>query len=627
MNHLARHRAPSASIAHRRLLIAATGLVGAFGVPCEWATAQTVHVHTIEADTRRVVSGAIVVLIDRAGARVSQGLTNDFGRLDLRAPGRGVYYLRADRIGHPGMLSPPIALEDSASVELLMPLEAVTLPDLAVLGATPCRPRADGPATASLWQEIRKALAASRLTSTQGLVPLAVRRFRRRRDLAGRALSDSTLTEFSTSAAPFVSPSPATLRDEGYVRENDGQFSFSSPDLATLLSDSFLATHCFSVAGPANGSRSEVGLGFKPADRVGHAEIQGVLWVNRSSAELRSLEFTFVDVPEAVRAPGLGGQLEFRRLTNGAWIVSDWYLRTPDRVAIRHQNRWPVQPTLQDSVVGYVDEGGVARPMGDARVALGEAVASVDTTTRLLGEVRGHVRSPEGAPIAGAEVALAASDSEAVTGGDGAFRLGGLPAGRHRLRIRAVGFRPLDVGFLLSDAVRSLDTTLTLHRPLQTLDSLVVNAQPTTFMAGKMEEVEQRRKLGFGRFLTRAELHDPLRGDLAMQLRRFARITLVALPWECGGGLAAAAWDRGSAPTKVICGPFVLPYCFLMVYLDGALYWSPSMGTMRPPPDLDRFNMLDLEAVELYRSPSELPIEYTGPEAACGVLLLWTRVG
>jgi hypothetical protein len=65
----------------------------------------------------------------------------------------------------------------------------------------------------------------------------------------------------------------------------------------------------------------------------------------------------------------------------------------------------------------------------------------------------------------------------------------------------------------------------------------------------------------------------------------------------------------------------------MAVYLDGALYWSPDMGQVRQPPDLSQFNPLDYQAVEVYRSDAELPIEYAGPGASCGVLLLWTRVG
>jgi len=112
-----------------------------------------------------------------------------------------------------------------------------------------------------------------------------------------------------------------------------------------------------------------------------------------------------------------------------------------------------------------------------------------------------------------------------------------------------------------------------------------------------------------------------------MQLRRFARIKLVPLPWKCGGGFAAAAWDRGAGPSGGIkCGdnpPTWISECFMSVYVDGARYYSPEMNEV--PPDLDRLNVLTLEAVEIYRSPAEVPVEYNATGSACGLILLWTR--
>lgn len=43
--------------------------------------------------------------------------------------------------------------------------------------------------------------------------------------------------------------------------------------------------------------------------------------------------------------------------------------------------------------------------------------------------------------------------------------------------------------------------------------------------------------------------------------------------------------------------------------------------------DLRLFDIASLEAVEVYRSAAQVPQEYGGPTAACGVLLLWTRQG
>jgi hypothetical protein len=98
------------------------------------AAAQTVRVQAIEAETRRPIPGAIVALIDSLERRLAQGLTSESGRLQLRAPGPGTYRLRADRIGHPGVLSLPVTLTDTVSVLLVMPVERLLLPELAFTG-------------------------------------------------------------------------------------------------------------------------------------------------------------------------------------------------------------------------------------------------------------------------------------------------------------------------------------------------------------------------------------------------------------------------------------------------------------------------------------------------------------
>jgi hypothetical protein len=57
---------------------------------------------------------------------------------------------------------------------------------------------------------------------------------------------------------------------------------------------------------------------------------------------------------------------------------------------------------------------------------------------------------------------------------------------------------------------------------------------------------------------------------------------------------------------------------------DGVLIWE--MGYGGSPPDLDRFNVDRLEAVELYSS-ADVPSRFHGTNSACGTLLLWTRQG
>ncbi|MFN0178879.1 MAG: carboxypeptidase regulatory-like domain-containing protein [Gemmatimonadales bacterium] len=608
----------------KRRLIALV-VMGLMAVGSADGRAQTVIVRTVEVDSKRPIGGAIVSLVDQAERRVVQGLTNESGRLVLKAVAPGTFRLRADRIGHPGIWSEFFELRDTVTIEVAMPLERVTLPELTVRASSACEPRADGAETAGLWEEIRKALSAGEITAATQSVELSVRRFRRYRTLHGAVRADSTLREYRTRASPFVSPAPASLRSEGYVREVGGGYQFHGPDAPTLLSTDFLESHCFELARPSRELPNAIGLGFRPTKDVKLPDVRGVLWVDRATGELQRLDFEFVNAPSAVRAPGIGGRVEFARLATGAWIVRDWYLRAPDRIGIERRGGRRTDRTVRDSVVGYVDEGGVARPVGDLTIALGEAAGRVQAATTVAGDFRGRVVAPDGTPIPGALVAVAETDTVLATNDEGRFEVTQLPVGRLSVRIRAIGFRPLGAVFTLGSGRRLVDTTIVLQRAAQLLDSVVVTAKAPGFVAGKMIDVERRRASGFGRFLTRAQLQDPLLGGLNMQLRTIGRMLVAPL---CGGkGYGAASSTRGEPPVKVNCGDYKLRDCFMAVYVDGALYWSPDMGDIRQPPDLSTFNPLHYETVEIYRSVAELPIEYAGPAAGCGVLLLWTRVG
>jgi len=579
-------------------------------------SAQRVLVRAIEAETRHSIPGAIVVLLDSAGRRVTQGLTNEAGRLVLGAPLPGRFRLRADRIGHPGVSSDVFTVGDTITVTLMMPLARIDLPQLTVLASTQCVSRGHGEQTAGLWDEIRKALLASDITATTEAVELSVRRFRQSRTLTGALEWDSTITEQRIRGSPFFAADPRSLSSEGYIRQIEGRWNFFGPDARSLLSDDFLVDHCLEMAASPN-EPSLVGLGFRPVPGRKLPEVRGVLWVDRASAELRRLDFEFVNVPPALAAPGLGGRVEFERLQSGAWIIRDWYLRSPEQVVL--QPRWQELPgRTRTVVVGYLDEGGVARAIGNPTLRLTEVAARLREETVEMSDLVLRLISPQGRPIAGATVLVAELDSSLTTGADGAIRLPDIPVGRLRARVLAVGYHPLGIGLELRSGRRLLDTTIGLRRAAQPLDSIVVAGRAAEFRAGKMEDFERRRALGFGKFLTRAELHDPLRGGLDLQFRRFARIKLV----PCGLGYAAAAWDRLAGPSGGHCKTDA---CFMTVYLDGALYWSDDMPV--PPPDLSKFNPLTLEAAEVYRSPAEMPIEYGGTGSLCGVILLWTRTG
>jgi hypothetical protein len=59
-------------------------------------------------------------------------------------------------------------------------------------------------------------------------------------------------------------------------------------------------------------------------------------------------------------------------------------------------------------------------------------------------------------------------------------------------------------------------------------------------------------------------------------------------------------------------------YCLPLLYLDGTRISSSTDLSTVVIPEM-------VEAVELYRSTAEIPVQYTGSDASCGVILIWTR--
>ncbi|MGE0556297.1 MAG: hypothetical protein AB7R55_22950 [Gemmatimonadales bacterium] len=580
------------------------------------ADAQAIRVRAVEAETDRPVAGAIVSALDSVGRLWARGLTDERGRLVLRPPGPGTYRLRADRLGHEGTTTEPFALADTISLTVLMPLARVRLPDVVTTAETSCRQggRPTGDLNlASVWSEARKGLLASEIAAEDKELRLVVRKFRRRRTLGGTLRSDSTLATYLTAPPAFVSEDPGSLLALGFIQRADGRYRFLAPDAAALLSEEFLLVHCLAAVSAGAERPGLVGVAFEPDGKRRVPDVRGVVWLDRDSAWVREIEFTYQDAPSAVRFPGIGGRLSSLRLEGGRVVVGDWHVRLPDRVRVAG-----LDGATRDTIVGFLDEGGTARLAGDAVLHLeGYAPRVIATTTELL-DLRLRVLTPDSLPIRGARLALGGLDTALVTDGDGRVTLTTALRGVLRFRATAVGFQPVVAAIDLSHRARELDTVLILAPQAQRLATLeVTGAAPR--LPGKLLDFERRRRLGLGSFLDRAALAawEPL--PLSTAMRTIRGVTLVPRSPVCGGGFAA-----GSTRSFRSAGCTVMPACFFSVYVDGVRRYDPSDG--RPPPDVDEFLTERVEAIEVYRGPGETPAEYGGTGDACGALVIWTRI-
>jgi hypothetical protein len=372
-----------------------------------FARAQTIEIHLREDSTRVPIAGAIVRLL-RETRPVAQALTDELGRVVLRAPGAGNYRLKIDRIGFSGMLTDPFALAEGEALrrEVQMVSRRVQLPEIVVRSRSKCDPNETGGLAAALWEEIRKALTANVLTQQRRL-PLHLREFVREVNLRGRALREWVVRSTLVRGRPFVSLPPAALAQSGFVFPVGDSTNFAAPDASLLLSDEFVATHCFRAA---SGKGPLVGLAFEPAPGRSLPDVAGTLWVDRASGELQFLEYGYTNVPGGLERAELGGRVEFRRLPGGAWIVGYWHIRAPRLVTTTVGESYSQRQVAR--LVGYIDHGGRADLAADGLGRVDRAL------------IAGRVYdSTVGAGLAGAVVRVRGSPDSVLSDGQGRFEL------------------------------------------------------------------------------------------------------------------------------------------------------------------------------------------------------------
>lgn len=257
-------------------------------------------------------------------------------------------------------------------------------------------------------------------------------------------------------------------------------------------------------------------------------------------------------------------------------------------------------------------DGSRARPRGSRRAprlylvfpALAFlAFAAPASAQTILGTL---LDQQSGKPVrAGTMSLLSESDAQvaqAVTDSAGAFVLSAGRAGSYRLRAEHSGYSAAVSPALDLQAGDTVRVEFQLSTRQVVLSPLVVKGEPRRLDAALARFYDRAREKAFGTFITRDEIEKrhPIRTtDL---LRTVPGVQLIPTRF---GGRSVVRMRGGCVPA---------------FYLDGMHVRLAGMTID------DLVQPLDLEGIEVYRTPAEVPGEY-GLDTGCGAVLVWTRRG
>jgi hypothetical protein len=236
--------------------------------------------------------------------------------------------------------------------------------------------------------------------------------------------------------------------------------------------------------------------------------------------------------------------------------------------------------------------------VGQKLVAAAPAQGTTGAAPKPLGtaQLSGTVLGADGKPLEGAQVYLVGTAVGARADSRGVFRLTGLPAGTQTVEVRLLSYAPKRYTVDLSPA-REMRLAAVMDTRTQVLGEVRVEGKPKSDIPG----FDDRAKRGLGTFLNREQI-EQRQSVLTTDLFR----TIPGLTVGFDGTNYVVQSSRGTG-------------CQVQWYLDGSPYDNSQN-------DLDQFlRPDDIEAVEVYKSPSEVPVQYQGRNGSCGTILVWTK--
>ncbi len=227
-----------------------------------------------------------------------------------------------------------------------------------------------------------------------------------------------------------------------------------------------------------------------------------------------------------------------------------------------------------------------------------------------LSVIEGAVTDTNMVPLAGAEVQVVRTPAKLLTTSTGKFKFTDVRAGQYLLIVKRAGYRPASavIDVPTGDTLR---LTYALERAAQGLAPVEITTRRQSL---KMQEFDQRRKLGGGEYFTAEDLEKRAAIRLSDVLR-YAK-TMTIMPDATNNNVEIAFSKREGGGLNVS----GVAYCPMQVYLDGIPLPSGFPMDLLPAPKM-------VSGIEVYSGPATAPMQFGGNDRRCGMVLVWTKDG
>jgi len=229
-------------------------------------------------------------------------------------------------------------------------------------------------------------------------------------------------------------------------------------------------------------------------------------------------------------------------------------------------------------------------------------------------------------PLYGAEIAIPNLGIAALSDSTGKFRLPAIAPGRHIVWVRKLGFAPVSTVLAFAEG-DTLEREFALVRNVQTLPGVEVTAPKP--VRGKLAEFEERRRAGFGHFITEAQLDRMGNRQMAEIMQTIPGPRVIRgnanNAWIAGGRGEQSLLRAGPALSRIdVARGAKRNTCYAAVVLDGIMVYTGN--DEEPLFDINAVLTSSIAGIEFYNGPATMPTKFNGTRATCGLVVIWTKV-